>query len=603
MTLIPAEKGSAARTLSLSIFNILYWAEVPDGEPRSEEWLDACRAEISRNIDTALRAFDGDETSRAKLRKLKSKAFSLVGLMCSVQSLATLPVNEWPVQAQRQQFDDVATLAREFETIADDYDRARMTDSAAKVLSEPERPATYPAEDPGTMVGERSTADSKQWVREFVQVCGEIVRRLEESQSDYVFPGWWTDIIDLTHELQAAKNHLAGGVFSKNEPAVLLFEYNSHTKQNGLPEILRPFFGPQYSSLVDRGVKGSCVSFRVCDPFQSRGVAGQVVQHRPGNYEHENPDAKSILLKAARQWSRAASQHLDGMDVIDGTDPGNETQAAVLNLARKLSGSNLQVPDEDVRTWLQWWWREQKFESQLPFADAPQRIVAGIIRGTLKGHRVEIQFVRKEDENGELRKVPLVGQINPTAHEGRRTMNNQERAGLDEYLSFRLNGGPLPSQSSKAGEWQRTIEMFAVSNAPIDSDEYRASILVRIPAHVIDQLAERAGLSISEARRLPTTSLIELAAKQESGRKGSPVPAAGTGKDGGEPADVVDSGYSGFHRRGDWWDKFPESDSWCRGNRSQWEAEGVLIAENRNPKCKIAFKRDWLKARGIQEPE
>jgi hypothetical protein len=61
--------------------------------------------------------------------------------------------------------------------------------------------------------------------------------------------------------------------------------------------------------------------------------------------------------------------------------------------------------------------------------------------------------------------------------------------------------------------------------------------------------------------------------------------------------------YSAFHPRGSWWLKFEKGRTWFNARRDGWLAEGVMIVDPKAPTGGgVAFRLDWLKSSGIEEP-
>lgn len=156
--IIPAEKSFAAGNLHRVITDLLYWAEVPPDQGHSGDWADAFKSEITRVTDAAIRSFSDDPQICEAVRTTKSKAFAFIGLLHSVPSLATVPVNEWPVKSQIAKFDELAKLASDFENIENAYkaERHQPDRTAGKVLSETPQPQAHPTEEAGSDFGERS---------------------------------------------------------------------------------------------------------------------------------------------------------------------------------------------------------------------------------------------------------------------------------------------------------------------------------------------------------------------------------------------------------------------------------------------------------------
>lgn len=114
MTIIPAEKSTAAHFVSVHLADLLYWATKPDPNALSGDWLDAHKLRIGEVTESALRSFAGDEANSLRLRTARKLAFQFATLMHDRPKLSTIPVEEWHVQAYRQLFDDLSSLQREF---------------------------------------------------------------------------------------------------------------------------------------------------------------------------------------------------------------------------------------------------------------------------------------------------------------------------------------------------------------------------------------------------------------------------------------------------------------------------------------------------------
>lgn len=223
-----------------------------------------------------------------------------------------------------------------------------------------------------------------------------------------------------------------------------------------------------------------------------------------------------------------------------------------LELGHRLFGGST-LPDDELWCQIQRWYRTEGYQAQIPIEELPVTYLEKLLRLALEGIHGDLVIIRDESAlpaesmvfeplpNDEISAFPdrsafaeffddqesalpavdsvkfavLVPRHRKQKSHG---ITDQEIDALNAYLRSRIEG---TDDSAPAGALEEKfrrerirwiIEDSPISNAPIESDEFRSSAMNAFPSRVIPHLASLAKMSISEARKLTFFQLV-LAAR------------------------------------------------------------------------------------------
>lgn len=237
-----------------------------------------------------------------------------------------------------------------------------------------------------------------------------------------------------------------------------------------------------------------------------------------------------------------------------------------LELGRRLfDGSTL--PDDELWSQIQRWYRTEGYQAQIPIEKLPVTYLEKLLRLALEGIHGDLVIIRDESAlptesmvfeplpNDEISAFPDRSAFAeffddqesalPAADPGKfavlvpghrkqksHGITDQEIDALNAYLRSRIEG---IEDSAPAGALEEKfrrerirwiIEDSPISNAPIESDEFRSSVMNAFPSGVIPHLASLAKMSISEARKLTFFQLVlaaRAAREATQGKKKDPT--------------------------------------------------------------------------------
>lgn len=153
-----------------------------------------------------------------------------------------------------------------------------------------------------------------EWRQQFINLCDEIIERLDEFDTEGWSGNWWDDVWRLTHDLEDAKDHLP---FSKSEPALLIFEFRPNKKPC---RHVKQWCEYQWEHAM-AGSLEPYAAMRFSDPITGTGTFAQIGWMLPQLTPMTTPNGRTfssrwesplIMLdkaqRIARRWYRAAER-------------------------------------------------------------------------------------------------------------------------------------------------------------------------------------------------------------------------------------------------------------------------------------------------------
>lgn len=140
MAVIPSEPSTAFWILSNTLCDLLSWAEHPDPQTLSGDWLQAYKDRIRSQSRSAIVSIEslGDAALAVKIKDAERLAVRFATLICDNPTLSTVPVQDWNVARFRELFDELGKSEELFKRLA------KPEDTAAKTEAQPITGVTKP---------------------------------------------------------------------------------------------------------------------------------------------------------------------------------------------------------------------------------------------------------------------------------------------------------------------------------------------------------------------------------------------------------------------------------------------------------------------------
>lgn len=219
---------------------------------------------------------------------------------------------------------------------------------------------------------------------------------------------------------------------------------------------------------------------------------------------NESRRAKSRKTVATKLKSEAAPTQDDEESDIRGT---------VLERGRQLFDAVL--PDNEMMIRIRRWFTSQDFG--ITFDELPLGLLATLLKWTLEG--VKPKFDRFIQSDG----TQSISFIVPLEHRhGKTDFDGEELEALEAYLRLRIERIGIEPPVRPWTPLRRMIHLIEETNlskCAIQSDEFKDSKLYCIRPDVILNLAEQAGLTLLDAKRLSFMELVRGVAQRKLGGK------------------------------------------------------------------------------------
>lgn len=189
----------------------------------------------------------------------------------------------------------------------------------------------------------------------------------------------------------------------------------------------------------------------------------------------------------------------------------NANHGAVLELGRRLF--NASFSDDEMWNRLQRWFCVE-YGNGLPFTEF---LHDGLFEKLLRLAIDKVPASLGCTPNDDGSKTFFVATPTVVRPKKKTKFNGEELDALRAYLDLRINGiGIEPQwQGEHTPLWQMIhwIEELPLTRFAIDSEEFRSSVLHCVPPETIPELAQRAGLSLVDAKRLSFRELVVEASR------------------------------------------------------------------------------------------